>query len=83
MHKSLTATGAGLIGFSLLVVLFLSVVDPLWAGQHLTLISVFGWAQQAALVLGAALFAAGQVVSRLAPPAKKSSPSEPSEDWFA
>ena len=69
---------------SLLVALFSSAVDPLWAEQHVTLLVAFGWAQQAALLLGAALIAARQVVVRLAPPvAQRDARSEPSADWFA
>jgi hypothetical protein len=70
---------------SLLVALFLSAVDPLWAEQHVTLLVAFGWAQQAALVLGAALIAAGQVVVRLAPPpvARRDARPDQSSDWFA
>jgi hypothetical protein len=85
MGTSLTATGAGVMAGSLLIALFLSAVDPLWAGQHLTLMSICSWAQQAALVLGAALVAAGLVVARLAPASAARSQSRPeaSADWFA
>lgn len=85
MHRQLWGTGTGLMGASLLVALFLSAVDPVWAEQHVTLLVAFGWAQQAALLLGAALIAAGQVVVRLAPPpvAQADARSEPSADWFA
>ena len=86
MGTSLTRTGAALVVASLLVTMFLSAVDPLWAGQHLTLFAVWSWAQQAALVLGAALLAAGLVVSRLATtPAGslRSTRQEPTVDWFA
>jgi hypothetical protein len=70
---------------SLFMTLVVSTVDPLWAGQHLTLLAFFGWAQQAALVLGAGLIAAGLVVVRLAPlsAAKAGAQPDPSSDWFA
>ncbi len=70
---------------SLLVALFLSAVDPLYAEQHVTLLVAFGWAQQAALLLGGALVAAGHVVVRLAPPpvVRPDARSEPSSNWFA
>jgi hypothetical protein len=70
---------------SLLVALILSTVDPLWAEQHLTLLVALGWAQQAALVLGATLIGAGLVVVRLAPPpvAHAGARPGPSSDWFA
>ena len=70
---------------SLLVALSLSAVDPLWAGQHLTLLTTFTWAQQAALVLGAALIAAGLVVVRLAPPpiARPDAAANAPSDWFS
>lgn len=73
------------MGVSLLVALFLSAVDPLWATQHVTVLVAFGWVQHAALVLGAALVAAGQVVVRLAPPPvpRRDENSAPSSDWFA
>ncbi len=85
MHRQLWGTGTGLMGASLLVALFLSAVDPLWAAQHVTLLVAFGWAQQAALLLGGALVAAGHVVVRLAPPpvAQPDARSEPSANWFA
>lgn len=71
---------------SLVVTWFLSAVDPLWAAEHVTLLATFAWAQQAALVLGAALVAAGLVVVRLAPtPVVKPdalSANAPS-DWFS
>lgn len=83
MHRPLWGTGTGLMAASLLVALFLSAVDPVWAEQHVTLLVAFGWVQQAALLLGATLIAAGQV--RLAPPpvAQPDARSEPSADWFA
>lgn len=69
---------------SLLFTLFLSAIDPLWAGEHLTFLAVFDWARQAALVLGAALIAAATVVSRLTPAAPRhASRPEPASDWFA
>lgn len=85
VHKALSGTGAGLLGVSLVVALVLSAVDPSWAAQHVTLLVVFGWVQQAALALGATLVAAGQVVVRLAPPpvARRTGSSEPSPDYFA
>ncbi len=85
MHRPLWGTGTGLMAVSLLVALFLSSVDPLWAEQHVTLLVAFGWAQQAALLLGAALIAAGLVVARLAPPplAQHGARSQPSANWFA
>ena len=85
MSKSLWGTGSGLMLVSLFSAVLLSAVDPAWAGEHLTLLVVWGWAQQAALVLGAALIAAGSVVARLAPPpvGQRAANSEPSSDWFA
>lgn len=85
MHRVLWATGAGLVVLSLLVALVLSAVDPLWAAEHVTLLAAGTWAQQAALVLGAALLAAGLVVVRLAPPAEArvDARRDGSSDWFA
>jgi len=77
-------TGTGLLVASLLVALVFSAVDPRWATQNVTLLVLFGWAQQAALLLGAALIAAGQIVLRLGPPvAQPDARSEPSSNWFA
>ena len=70
MHRTLLGTGFGLMVLSLLVALFISAVDPLWAAQHLTLLAAFTWVRDAALVMGAALVAAGLVVVRLAPAAR-------------
>ena len=87
MHTSLLWTGWGLIAGSLLVELFLSTVDPFWAPQHLTLLATFAWAQDAALVLGAALVAAAAVVFRLAPPdtprQRRAAPGEAPVDWYS
>jgi hypothetical protein len=85
VHRTLWGTGSGLMVASLLVALILSTVDPLWAEQHLTLLVALGWAQQAALVLGATLIGAGLVVVRLAPPpvAHAGARPGPSSDWFA
>ena len=73
------------MGVSLFFALVLSAVDPSWAAQHVTLLVAFGWVQQAALVLGAALVAAGQVVVRLAPPPlpKRDARSDSATDWFS
>lgn len=81
----LWGTGSGLIVVSLLVTLLLSAVDPIWAGQHLTLLTLLAWVQQASLVLGAALVAAGLVVVRLAPPPvrKPDGGAESPADWFS
>lgn len=71
---------------SLLVALFLSAVDPLWAAEHVTLLAVLAWAQQAALVLGAAVLAAGLVVVRLAPAptaGRDTRPADAPADWFS
>lgn len=85
MHRTLLGTGSGLMIVSLVVALLLSAVDPLWAAQHLTLLATFAWAQQAALVLGAAVLAAGLVVVRLAPPpiARPDARADTPSDWFA
>lgn len=85
VHRMLLGTGSGLMVVSLLVALLLSAADPLWAAQHLTLLTTFAWAQQAALVLGAALLAAGLVVVRLAPPpvARPDAGADAPSDWFS
>jgi uncharacterized membrane protein len=85
VHTGLRGAGAALMVASLLVTLVVSAVDPLWAEQHVTLLAAFGWAQHAALVLGAALIAAGLVVVRLAPPpvVQTGRRPEPTSDWFA
>ena len=83
VHKALTATGAGLMGGSLLLALLLSAVDPAWATEHVTLLVVFGWMQQAALILGAAFVAAGSIVVRLAPPTVRRVGADTGSDWFA
>ena len=86
MHRMLLGTGSGLMLASLLVALFLSAVDPLWASEHVTLLATLAWAQQAALVLGAALIAAGLVVVRLAPAPtarRDARPVDAPSDWFS
>ena len=78
-------TGAGLTAASLLVALLLPSVDPLWAVEHVTLLGPFAWTQQPALVLGAALFAAGHIVVRGASPRGARLDTRPAApvDWFA
>lgn len=85
MHRTLLGTGSGSMVVSLLVALVLSAVDPLWAAQHPTLHATLQWAQDAALVLGAALLAAGLVVVRLAPPpaARRDAGGQAPADWFS
>lgn len=85
MHRSLWGAGAGLMTASLFVTLVISAVDPLWAGQHITLLTACAWAQQAALLLGAALVAAGSVVVRLAPPqvVPRDVRTDAPSDWFS
>lgn len=70
---------------SLLLTWLLSAVDPSWASENVTTLATFSWAQQAALVLGAALVAAGLVVVRLAPApaAKRETPVDAPSDWFS
>ena len=78
-------TGSGLMVASLLMTWFLSEVDVAWAVENRTLLATFGWAQQAALVLGAALIAAGLVVVRLTPAGsdRLSAGANAPTDWFA
>lgn len=83
VHRPLWWTGSGLMAGSLLLALLLLKVDPTWSSQHLTLLSLASWAQQAALVLGAALIAAGLVVVRLAPSAAVQAASKVDADWYA
>ena len=85
MHRALWVTGSGLMAVSLLVALVLPSIDPLWAAEHVTLLAAFAWVQQAALVLGAALFAAGHIVVRVAPPRGARVDTRPAApvDWFA
>ncbi len=87
MHRTLFGAGSALIFVSLLIALFLSAVDPLWASGHLTTYAVLAWAQQAGLVLGSAVVAAGLVVVRLAPAPPKlgdeRAAGSPPSDWFS
>ena len=71
------------MGASLLLALLLSAVDPSWATEHVTLLVALGWMQQAALILGAALVAAGSVVVRLAPPPVRRAGADTGSDWVA
>lgn len=70
---------------SLFLTWLLSAVDPTWASENATTLATFYWAQQAALVLGAALLAAGLVVSRLAPArtVERAAPVDTPSDWFS
>jgi len=85
MHRTLLGTGSGLVVTSLFVTWFVAAVDPLWATENVTLLATMHWAQQAALVLGAALVAAGLVVVRLAPSptAARDAPAAAPTDWFS
>ena len=85
MSKDLLATGAALLVASFGSALLLSAADPFWAAEHVRLLVVWDWLQQAALAVGAALLGAGLVVSRLAPPAppRREGASGPSPDWYA
>jgi hypothetical protein len=85
MRTALSRSGLGLLVVSLFVALLLSGVDPLWADQHVTLLAAVHWVQQAALVMGAALFAGGHVVARLAPPpvAARDDLPDAHVDWYA
>jgi len=70
---------------SLLLTWLLSAVEPSWASENVTTLATFAWAQQAALVLGAVLVAAGLVVVRLAPAptARREAPADAPADWFS
>lgn len=87
MHRPLYATGSGLIVVSLFLALLLSAVDASWAVEHRTVLTLGAWSQQAALVLGAALVAAGLVVARLVPEVVRTRQTEAGQaapqDWFA
>lgn len=85
MHRALLGTGSGLMLASLLLTWLLSAVDPSWAAENATTLASLDWAQRAALVLGAALVAAGLVVARLAPAprTKREAREDAPSDWFS